>query len=236
MVPVTRFNPTSNDSLHLGHLYTALVNEAVAHSGGGRFIVRFDDSNPFHLENLGARKMAAIGKGQREDLEWLGIRVDNWVQQSDVLEGVHAYLAKRLKVLPDEAPVFLPELIGDDYAALYPLAPMLTAEKVVMDYMEGINLLIRGVDLMTEYALYQYFCRLLELPQPRHIYLPRLKWSRGDMSKTNGGKTISDLRYSGMRPGQVRDILAKACLWYAPNGWTLHNLRGVPRLQQEGKC
>ncbi len=232
---ITRFNGSANGSLHLGHLYTALVNEALAQASGGFFLVRFDDSNPLHIKSLGTERMARIVEQQRTDLEWLGFKPDGWAKQSDMLEGVHYWLSQRLGLMrdewpEDEHPVHLPELIGDDYTPLYPLTPTLTAEKVVMDYHEGVNLLVRGIDLLSEYSLYQYYCRRMDLPQPRHIYLPRLKWQHGDMSKSNGAQTISDLRYSGYTPGQVRDMVAKACLHYPANGWTLHNLKGQPRI------
>jgi glutamyl/glutaminyl-tRNA synthetase len=231
----TRFNPSSNGSLHLGHLYTALVNEALAQSSGGRFIVRFDDSNPYHVNNLGPERMARVANEQRRDLLWLGFEPDSWIWQSVILVEVYEWLGKRIPLLRDEVPqddvpLRVPELIGDDYTPLYPLTPTLTAEKVVMDWQAGVTLVVRGVDLLSEYSLYQYYCRRLDLPQPRHIYLPRLKWAHGDMSKTNGAQTINDLRYAGYTAAQVRDMVAKACLHYPPNGWTLQNLKGQPRL------
>jgi glutamyl/glutaminyl-tRNA synthetase len=145
---------------------------------------------------------------------------------------VHAILAATGQAifLPDEDPVNLPHLHGPDYTPLYPLAPVLTSEKVVMDHQDGVTILVRGVDLMTEYSLYQFYCRCLGYAQPRHIYVPRLKWAGGDMSKTYGCQTISDMRFSGYTPGQVRDRVAKACLYHAPDGWNLANLRTDPRL------
>ena len=39
----TRFNPTPNGALHLGHVYNILFNEQFAHNNGGKFYVRFED-------------------------------------------------------------------------------------------------------------------------------------------------------------------------------------------------
>ena len=226
----TRINPTTNGPIHLGHLYTAFVNEAVSRETEGRFMVRWDDSNPAWLSEFGQDRMNLIIVGQREDLAWIGLKPYAWTKQSDIIDEVHDWINKRAVVLPDENPPSTPEIIGGEGLVLYPLTTTLTAEKVVMDYMNGINLLIRGVDLLSEYSLYQYYCRLFGLPQPRHIYLPRLRWSGGDMSKSRGAQSVGELRNSGYTPKQVRDMIEKACLILPANGWTLGNLKGSPRL------
>lgn len=225
-----RFNPSVNGPIHLGHIYTALLNEAVARESGGKFIVRFEDSHPVRIVTLGRDRTELILREQQFDLEWLGLKPDEWIRQSDVMDEVHEWLSKRTGVLLDKnPPEYVPELIGDD-VLLYPLTPMLTAEKVVMDYMEGVNLLIRGVDLLSEYSLYQYYCERFELPRVRHVYLPRLRWARGDMSKSGGAQTVCDLRNNGYTPQQVRDMVEAACLRIPANGWTFQNLKGEPRL------
>jgi glutamyl/glutaminyl-tRNA synthetase len=225
-----RFNPSVNGPLHLGHIYTALVNESVAHESGGKFIVRFDDSHEVRRVVLGVERTERICVWQEADLRWLGFKVDKWIKQSDIIEEVHDWLSKRTGVLLDKnPPECVPELIGDD-VLLYPLTPTLTAEKVVMDYMEGINLLIRGLDLLSEYSLYQYYCERFELPRVRHVYLPRLRWAHGDMSKSGGAQSVTDLRYNGYTPQQVRGMVESACLRNIANGWTLQNLKGEPRL------
>jgi glutamyl/glutaminyl-tRNA synthetase len=83
--------------------------------------------------------------------------------------------------------------------------------------------------LLPEFSLYQHYCWQFCLPEPEHIYLPRLQGPRGDISKTASGSTLAELRAEGYTPGQVRDMLARACLLHAPNGWTLDNLRAEPR-------
>jgi len=226
----TRLNTSVNGPLHLGHIYTGLINESVAHETGGKFIVRWDDSHPIRLVTLGRAKTELILKGQRDDLEWLGFEPDKWIKQSDIIDEVHEYLSKRADVLLDKnPPEVIPELIGNDIL-LYPLTPMLTAEKVVMDWMEGVNLLIRGIDLLSEYSLYQYYCERFGLPRPKHIYLPRLRWKDGDMSKTGGAQTVFDLRRDGYTPQEVLDMVGIACLRNTPNGWTFQNLKSEPRL------
>ena len=68
------------------------------------------------------------------------------------------------------------------------------------------------------------------MPEPEHVYTPRLLSYHGDITKTNGGYKIAELRANGYTPQDVRAMLAKACLHVPPNGWTLDNLRTEPRL------
>lgn len=224
---ITRFNPSVNGNLHLGHLYTALVNEAL--SVDGKFYVRFDDTAPAHLVDIGPVRMARIREQQQEELEWLGLNVAGYFSQIEALEEVLRRL-KPLNLPGCDGRGSQPELVADNYSPMFPAVPLITAEKVVFDHMIGTNLLVRGMDLMTEYALYQYFCERLGYPEPRHVYLPRLSWAGGDMSKRFGGLFISDLRADGYTPQDIRDMLAKACLRHPWNGWTLTNLKGLPRL------
>jgi len=232
---ITRFNPSVNGSLHLGHIYTALVNDAL--SIDGKFYVRFDDSSPLHIVDVGTVRIAAIRKQQQEELTWLGLNVTEYLGQTERLGEVHEVLKQHHLALFDynardiaRGGIVQPEFIADNYIPLFPSVPLVTAEKVVFDHMIGANLLVRGMDLMTEYGLYQYFCDRLGYEQPHHIYLPRLSWSGGDMSKRHGGVFIADLKADGYTPQDIRDMLAKAALRHPLNGWTLLNLKGAPRL------
>ena len=40
---VTRFAPSPNGSLHLGHAYSAIVAHDIAKERGGRFLLRVED-------------------------------------------------------------------------------------------------------------------------------------------------------------------------------------------------
>lgn len=220
-----------NGSLHLGHLYVALVNEGITKDYNGKFYIRFDDTSPQHVKRYGAERLARTRVAQQELMEWMGLRTDGYSRQTDRLAEVHDIL-KTIEIrAADEYIPYQPELVADAYVPMFPFAPMLTAEKVVFDHMLGVNLLIRGVDLMTEYGLYQYFCEALGYPKPQHIYLPRLSWAGGDMSKRHGAVFLSELRADGYTPEQIREMLGFACLRNISNGWALSNLKGAPRLQ-----
>jgi glutamyl-Q tRNA(Asp) synthetase len=65
--PVLRFAPSPNGALHLGHAYSALMNERLAAELGGRLILRIEDLDRTRCK---AQFEAAI----IEDLAWLGLR------------------------------------------------------------------------------------------------------------------------------------------------------------------
>ena len=63
---VTRFAPSPNGSLHLGHAYSAIVAHDLARAGAGRFLLRVEDID-------GARCRPELGEQFRADLDWLGL-------------------------------------------------------------------------------------------------------------------------------------------------------------------
>ncbi len=64
--PVFRFAPSPNGFLHLGHVYSALLNVEAAQQSGGRFLLRIEDIDATRCR---PEFEAAI----YEDLTWLGI-------------------------------------------------------------------------------------------------------------------------------------------------------------------
>ncbi len=73
--PVVRFAPSPTGNIHIGNARTALVNWIFAKKQGGRFILRFDDTDQ-------ARSKTEYAKGIERDLEWLGIHPDRIERQS----------------------------------------------------------------------------------------------------------------------------------------------------------
>ena len=63
---VTRFAPSPNGSLHLGHAYSAIAAHDLARQHGGRFLLRIEDID-------GERSRAALAQEFRADLAWLGL-------------------------------------------------------------------------------------------------------------------------------------------------------------------
>jgi glutamyl-Q tRNA(Asp) synthetase len=65
--PVLRFAPSPNGALHLGHAYSALINERIAGEINGRVLLRIEDLDR-------TRCKPQFEAGIVEDLAWLGLR------------------------------------------------------------------------------------------------------------------------------------------------------------------
>ena len=63
----TRFAPSPNGPLHLGHAYAAIVAHDLARAAGGRFLLRIEDID-------GARSRPDLVAEFFADLRWLGLR------------------------------------------------------------------------------------------------------------------------------------------------------------------
>ncbi len=85
---VTRFAPNPNGPLHLGHVRAALLSYEYARMYGGKFILRFEDTNPVNAR-LDMYELI------KEDLRWLGIEWDEEFVQSDRME-LYYRIAERL--------------------------------------------------------------------------------------------------------------------------------------------
>ena len=79
MSVVTRFAPSPTGRLHVGNIRTALHNHLFARKNGGKFILRIDDTDR-------ERSTAEFDQAIRDDLDWLGLRPDEIVRQSERLE------------------------------------------------------------------------------------------------------------------------------------------------------
>jgi glutamyl-Q tRNA(Asp) synthetase len=84
--PVVRFAPSPNGYLHLGHAYSALLNQQLARKSGGALLIRIEDIDP-------ERSRPHFETALLEDLAWLGLE---WEQpprrQSEYLGDYRAVL------------------------------------------------------------------------------------------------------------------------------------------------
>lgn len=229
----TRWNPTWNGPLHLGHIYSLLINEKFAHDSNGKFTVRFDDDSPPVLVLKDRAK--EIGKRQQEDIEWLDVQVDRWQWQTKLLPEVHT----RLEILHHKYMIDALErthnlpltvrMMGTNWLP-YPYVPQQTAERVIMDNMIETTHVIRGEEFLTEFALYHYYCEQFRISPPDFVFIPRLMSGDGDISKHCGGYTIAEFRAKGYKAQDIKDMLAEACLYWPANGWSFHNMKPNPRI------
>lgn len=80
---VTRFAPSPNGPMHLGHAYSAIFAHDLAKQAGGNFLLRIEDID-------GGRSRPELVDEYRRNLEWLGLE---WVEvpaQSTRLETYEA--------------------------------------------------------------------------------------------------------------------------------------------------
>src|SRR5439155_18508784 len=76
MTFVTRFAPSPTGRLHVGNIRTALHNFLFALKNGGKFTLRLDDTDR-------ERSTAEFDQAIRDDLDWLGLKPDMIVRQSE---------------------------------------------------------------------------------------------------------------------------------------------------------
>jgi glutamyl-tRNA synthetase len=96
--PVVRFAPSPTGYLHVGNARIALANYLFARRHGGRFLLRFDDTDA-------ARGKPEFAAAIAQDLRWLGLDWDESFQQSARLDR-YAAAAERLKAAGRLYPCF----------------------------------------------------------------------------------------------------------------------------------
>ncbi len=72
---VTRFAPSPNGRLHLGHALSAIIAHDLAKESGGRFLLRIEDID-------GPRSRPELADEFRRDLAWLGLEWEEVPAQS----------------------------------------------------------------------------------------------------------------------------------------------------------
>lgn len=90
--PVFRFAPSPNGELHLGHAYSAMLNQHLAGRMGGRVLLRVEDID-------GTRTRETFVAQIFEDLDWIGFQYEKPVRrQSEHMEDYRA-AADRLRAM-----------------------------------------------------------------------------------------------------------------------------------------
>lgn len=232
----TRFNPTTNGDLHLGHAYMAILNERIASNSGGSFLLRFDDNSRPFMARHGVVGMSKMAELQRRDLHWLGIIPDDIQFQSDEEEKVKTFLAQsRFQMVIDHVYDGMcenrPVIISNPPIRAQRVSTWVVAERVVLDRWWGVDMVVRGLDLIQSHGLYMYFCALFGFRFPRWVYLQRLVTSDGkDVSKTMGNWTLRTLRDAGVSADKVWELLRESCLANPAGKWAIDNVKSAPRL------
>ncbi len=87
----TRFPPEPNGYLHIGHAKSILLNYGLAKQYGGKFNMRFDDTNP-------TKEKVEFVESIKKDIEWLGADwEDRLFFASDYFEQMYEGAVKLIK-------------------------------------------------------------------------------------------------------------------------------------------
>ena len=90
---VTRFAPNPDGAFHLGNARAAILSHEYARLYGGKFILRFDDTDP-----KVKRPEPIFYEWIIEDLKWLGFQIDEIHAASDRLEIYYDYAERLIKM------------------------------------------------------------------------------------------------------------------------------------------
>ncbi len=110
-VIATRFPPEPNGYLHIGHAKAISLNFGLAEQFGGRFMLRFDDTNP-------AKEEQEYVDSIIEDVRWLGATWEGEVRYaSDYFERFYQWagdlIAKGLAYVDEQSPDEMKKNRGD---------------------------------------------------------------------------------------------------------------------------
>jgi glutaminyl-tRNA synthetase len=109
-VVTTRFPPEPNGYLHIGHAKAVHISHGLAREFGGKFNLRFDDTNP-------AKEEVEFVDSIKYDLQWLGAQWDGEVCfASDYFERMHGWavdlINKGLAYVDESTPEQIREMRG----------------------------------------------------------------------------------------------------------------------------
>ena len=100
----TRFPPEPNGYLHIGHAKAILVNYGLAQEYGGKFNLRFDDTNP-------TKEKIEFVESIKEDVKWLGADwEDRLFFASDYFDQMYEAAVKLIK----KGKAFVCDLTADE--------------------------------------------------------------------------------------------------------------------------
>ncbi len=88
--PVFRFAPSPNGFLHLGHAYSALLNQRLARESGGRMLLRIEDIDT-------TRCTSELIAATLEDLDWIGFRWEGPVVYQSQRFGIYRSILDQLE-------------------------------------------------------------------------------------------------------------------------------------------
>jgi len=243
-----RFAPSPTGWLHLGSARTALFNWLAARHGGGRFLLRIEDTDR-------SRSDAKFLQEILEDMRWLGLdwdgelvyqsrRFDLYREKAEALvaagkahrEGaaiifkvepgrtveiedmIHGKVTFQTENFKDQV------LIKSDGSAAYNFSC------VVDDAAQGITHILRGDDHMTNTPKQALFYEALGLTPPKFGHMPLILGQDGaKLSKRHGGVSVREYKEEGFLPEALANYLILLG-WTPPGGVEMLDLAEAARL------
>ena len=87
----TRFPPEPNGYLHIGHAKAFIIDFGIAEEYGGKYNLRFDDTNP-------TKEETEYVEAQIEDIKWIGFDwEDRLFYASDYFDQLYSWAVKLIK-------------------------------------------------------------------------------------------------------------------------------------------
>ena len=87
---ITCFPPGPEKYPHIGHAKSMILNYELAQKYKGKFILRFEDTNPDTVQK-------EFYKVMQEDFKWLGVKWDKLIYASDYMDKYYKYAEKAIK-------------------------------------------------------------------------------------------------------------------------------------------
>lgn len=104
---VMRIAPGPSGPLHIGHTRVSVLNDEYVKRYGGKLILRMEDTNPEKIDPDAYRMIP-------EDLDWLGVRIDETYIQSDRFEIYYDHVRKLIEM----GKAYICTCNGDDWRGL----------------------------------------------------------------------------------------------------------------------
>jgi glutamyl-tRNA synthetase len=213
-----RFAPSPTGSLHLGSALVAVLNALLVRKHGGALLLRIDDTDV-------GRSLPQLVRSILDDLEWLGIAVDEGpIRQSERFDRYREAAAGLAGAYERDGALYLraPEPVVefedaargpvraavDDFVLLRADGRATYAWATAVDDAElGITHVLRGEDHLSNTGTQILALRALGVPLPTFAHCALLLAPEGKLSKREGAASIAGLRDQGYPAEAVLNYL-----------------------------
>jgi glutamyl-tRNA synthetase len=224
----TRIAPSPTGNPHVGTIRTAYLNWLSARSSGGKFILRIDDTDK-------ARSFDVYTQNIIDTMKWLGLDYDLIFKQSDRFDF---YKQKALQLIDSGKAYYKDDAIcfkitkhidhwkdsikgnikitADDISHIDNMvlikkdgSPTYHFASVLDDIDMNINLIIRGVDHITNTSKHVYLYDAFNVNVPTFTHIGLIFDGVKKISKRDGVASVLDMRLNGYSADAILNLLIK---------------------------